>query len=159
MQTYANQDCHIEVARRGRFDARTETGPSTWYRSGLCREATSSKCFIGASRCRLMQCQIATSNVHDAAELMLGQIQALQPGTEAGCERSSKCFNASQCRLTQCLIATLNVQEAAELIASRSCGEGWLVQPKIADMPEMEYRCVTNSPCSQRGRQNHLTSV
>ena len=33
------------------------------------------------------------------------------------------------------------VQEAAELVASRSCGEGWLLQPKIADMPEMEYRC------------------
>ena len=33
------------------------------------------------------------------------------------------------------------VQEAAELVAKRSCGEGWLLQPKIADMPEMEYRC------------------
>ena len=33
-------------------------------------------------------------------------------------------------------------QEAAELVASRSCGEGWLLQPKIADMPEMEYRCA-----------------
>lgn len=35
------------------------------------------------------------------------------------------------------------LQEAAELVASRSCGEGWLLQPKIADMPEMEYRCCS----------------
>ena len=44
----------------------------------------------------------------------------------------------------QSLIAC--VQEAAELVASRSCGEGWLLQPKISDMPEMEYRCSSPPP-------------
>ena len=38
------------------------------------------------------------------------------------------------------------MQEAAELVASRSCGEGWLLQPKISDMPEMEYRCSPPAP-------------
>lgn len=32
--------------------------------------------------------------------------------------------------------------EAAELVSSRSCGEGWLLQPHIVDMPDLEYRYV-----------------
>lgn len=44
--------------------------------------------------------------------------------------------------ITVMLTVTGAAQEAAELIASRSCGEGWLLQPKVADMPEMEYRCT-----------------
>ncbi|EIE23347.1 hypothetical protein COCSUDRAFT_41613 [Coccomyxa subellipsoidea C-169] len=30
--------------------------------------------------------------------------------------------------------------EAAQLVSSRSCGEGWLLQPHIVDMPDLEYR-------------------
>ncbi|BDA47174.1 hypothetical protein COCOBI_10-0190 [Coccomyxa sp. Obi] len=30
--------------------------------------------------------------------------------------------------------------EAAQLLSSRGCGEGWLLQPHIIDMPDMEYR-------------------
>ncbi|EIE23594.1 hypothetical protein COCSUDRAFT_63121 [Coccomyxa subellipsoidea C-169] len=32
------------------------------------------------------------------------------------------------------------LKKAAQLMASRSCGEGWLLQPKIMDMPDLEYR-------------------
>jgi hypothetical protein len=32
------------------------------------------------------------------------------------------------------------LKEAAELLTSRGCGEGWLLQPHIIDMPDLEYR-------------------
>lgn len=32
------------------------------------------------------------------------------------------------------------LRKAAQLMTSRSCGEGWLLQPKIMDMPDLEYR-------------------
>jgi len=32
--------------------------------------------------------------------------------------------------------------EAAQLLSSRGCGEGWLLQPHINDMPDLEYRYV-----------------
>ena len=32
------------------------------------------------------------------------------------------------------------LRAAAELVAGRSCTEGWLLQPKITDMPDLEYR-------------------
>ncbi|CAK0779312.1 hypothetical protein CVIRNUC_004740 [Coccomyxa viridis] len=43
------------------------------------------------------------------------------------------------------------LKEAAELVASRSCGEGWLLQPKISDMPEMEYRVYLLGGASSTG--------
>jgi hypothetical protein len=33
------------------------------------------------------------------------------------------------------------LRAAAELAAASECGEGWLLQPKIVDMPDLEYRC------------------
>jgi hypothetical protein len=30
--------------------------------------------------------------------------------------------------------------EIAERLVYRGCGEGWLLQPEIIDMPELEYR-------------------
>ena len=33
------------------------------------------------------------------------------------------------------------LQKAAEAVAKRSCGEDWMLQPKIKDMPLLEYRC------------------
>lgn len=35
--------------------------------------------------------------------------------------------------------------EAAQLLTSRGCGEGWLLQPHIIDMPDMEYRSVATA--------------
>lgn len=32
--------------------------------------------------------------------------------------------------------------KAAQLLTSKGCGEGWLLQPHIVDMPDMEYRSV-----------------
>ena len=39
------------------------------------------------------------------------------------------------------------LQEAAETVATKSCGEGWMLQPKIQHMPKLEYRCAPVSQC------------
>lgn len=33
------------------------------------------------------------------------------------------------------------LRAAAETLARESCGESWLLQPKILDMDSLEYRC------------------
>lgn len=39
--------------------------------------------------------------------------------------------------------------EAAQLLSSRSCGGGWLLQPHINDMPDLEYRFALAKHTSQ----------
>jgi hypothetical protein len=34
------------------------------------------------------------------------------------------------------------LREAAEAVLKESCGEGFLLQPKIEDFDKLEYRCV-----------------
>lgn len=33
------------------------------------------------------------------------------------------------------------LRDAALQMLKQGCGEGWLLQPKILDMPDLEYRC------------------
>lgn len=33
------------------------------------------------------------------------------------------------------------LHKAAEFVAQKSCGEKWMLQPKISKMPQLEYRC------------------
>jgi hypothetical protein len=34
------------------------------------------------------------------------------------------------------------LRRAAEVLVRESCGEDWLLQPKILDMDSLEYRCM-----------------
>ena len=47
-----------------------------------------------------------------------------------------------EARATGALETRPYLRAAAELVTGKSCGEGWLLQPKISDMPDLEYRWV-----------------
>lgn len=47
---------------------------------------------------------------------------------------------SEELRQSGALTTEFYLREAALLMALKSCGEGWLLQPKIMDMPNLEYR-------------------
>ncbi|CAL8472050.1 g11592 [Coccomyxa elongata] len=58
---------------------------------------------------------------------------------------------SQELRQSGALTTEFYLREAAQLMALKSCGEGWLLQPKIMDMPNLEYRVYLIGGAAAKG--------